>query len=153
MHESLYFSGMKEKHQNKIDFFAPLFDEYNIDLVVSGHEHVYSRTAPMTADAPAENGVTYLAVSTASGCNFDSYDRCDSRVVKCENLSEPSYSVLNFGEDEINVKSYYTDKDEIFDEFTVTRVEKSDNTEDFVFDDWFGRLIKTILAAIALLFK
>ena len=153
MHESLYFSGMNEKHQSKIDFFAPLFDEYNIDLVVSGHEHVYSRTAPMTADAPAENGVTYLAVSTASGCNFDSYDGCDSRVVKCENLSEPSYSVLDFGEDEINVKSYYTDKDEIFDEFTVTRVEKSDNTEDFVFDDWFGRLIKTILAAIALLFK
>ena len=61
--------------------------------------------------------------------------------------------MLDFGEDEINVKSYYTDKDEIFDEFTVTRVEKSDNTEDFVFDDWFGRLIKTILAAIALLFK
>lgn len=153
MHESLYFSGMKEKHQNKIDFFVPLFDEYNIDLVVSGHEHIYSRTAPMTGDAPAEGGVTYLAVSTASGCNFDSYDRCDSRVVKCENLSEPSYSILDFGEDEIKVKSYYTDKDGIFDEFSVKSTEKESEIPEIAFNDWFARLIKTILAAIALIFK
>ncbi len=153
MHTSLYFSGMKEKHQNNIELFAPIFDEYDIDLVVSGHEHLYSRTAPMTGDVPTEGGVTYLAVATASGCSFDRYDRCDSRVVKCENLYEPSYSLLYVGEDEISVKSYYTDKDEIFDEFTIEKTEEPAGTvEEFSFD-WLTRVINAIISAVMLIFK
>ncbi len=153
MHTSLYFSGMKEKHQNNIELFAPIFDEYDIDLVVSGHEHLYSRTAPMTNDTPTEGGVTYLAVATASGCSFDRYDRCDSRVVKCENLYEPSYSILDFGENEISVKSYFTDKDEIFDEFTIEKTEDGAGAVDEISFDWLTRVINAIISAILLLFK
>lgn len=153
MHTSLYFSGMKEKHQNNIELFAPMFDEYDIDLVVSGHEHLYSRTAPMTNDSPSEGGVTYLAVATASGCSFDRYDRCDSRVVKCENMYEPSYSILDIGENEISVKSYYTDKDEIFDEFTIEKSEEASGEVEDASYDWLTRIIFAIVSAVMLIFK
>lgn len=155
MHTSLYFSGMKEKHQNNIELFTPIFDKYGIDLVVSGHEHLYSRTAPMTGDEPTVGGVTYLAVATASGCSYDRYDRCDSRVVKCENMYEPSYSILDIGDDEIRVKSFYTDKDEIFDEFVIEKEENTSSavTVEDISTDWLTRIIKAIISALLLIFK
>lgn len=153
MHTSLYYSGMKEKDQNNIELFAPLFDKFDIDLVVSGHEHLYSRTAPMTADKQKDGGVTYLAVATASGCSFDRYDRYDSRVIKSENLYEPSYSILDFGENEIHIKSYYTDTDEAFDEFSVTKAEKASSTVEYEYTNWLTKFIKTMIAVFALFFK
>lgn len=153
MHTSLYYSGMEEKDQNNIELFAPLFDKFGIDLVVSGHEHLYSRTAPMTADKAKDGGVTYLAVATVSGCSFDRYDRCDNRVIKSENLYEPSYSILDFGENEIYIKSYYTDTNKVFDEFSITKTQKSSSAPEYTYTNWLTKFIKTMIAVLSVLFK
>lgn len=54
--------------------WAPLFDRYQVDLVVSGHVHAYERTTPMRAGQPARQvtsgdtvnpvteGTTYICV-------------------------------------------------------------------------------------------
>ncbi|MFP2909335.1 metallophosphoesterase [Pyxidicoccus sp. 3LFB2] len=45
--------------------FAPLFEKYGVDLVLTGHDHNYERSKPMKGDAVAgssELGVPYLVV-------------------------------------------------------------------------------------------
>jgi hypothetical protein len=33
-------------------YWAPLFDQYNVDLVINGHNHIYERTDPIIAGSP-----------------------------------------------------------------------------------------------------
>jgi acid phosphatase type 7 len=47
--------------------FAPLFERYGVDLVLTGHDHHYERTVPMRGEGPAPEGtqgVTYVVVGT-----------------------------------------------------------------------------------------
>jgi hypothetical protein len=47
--------------------FAPLFEKYNVDLVLTGHDHNYERSKPMKGDAVAPTGtrgITYLVVGS-----------------------------------------------------------------------------------------
>ena len=59
LHRSPYSAG---KNINKPDtivmrnMLLPLIDRLNIDVVLSGHDHMYLRTAPMRGDRRAENG-------------------------------------------------------------------------------------------------
>lgn len=48
------------------DTWAPVWDAGDVDLVVSGHNHAYERTVPITAAAEAAGGVTYV-VSGGAG--------------------------------------------------------------------------------------
>jgi len=42
-------------------YWVPLFDNYNVDLVISGHHHYYERTHPLENDQISpENGTVYL---------------------------------------------------------------------------------------------
>jgi uncharacterized protein (TIGR03382 family) len=47
--------------------FAPLFEKYGVDLVLTGHDHHYERSYPMRGDAMASSGgrgVPYLVVGS-----------------------------------------------------------------------------------------
>jgi len=53
------------------DNWTPVFDEYGVDLVMNGHEHVYLRTFPMKGDKQVANGEgTIYLVGGASGPKF-----------------------------------------------------------------------------------
>lgn len=49
--------------------FTPLFDKHRIDLVISGHDHVYARTYPLVNGAVASSGTVYTAAGR-SGTKF-----------------------------------------------------------------------------------
>jgi uncharacterized protein (TIGR03382 family) len=45
--------------------FAPLFERYGVDLVLTGHDHNYERSHPMLGDGvapPGKRGIPYLVV-------------------------------------------------------------------------------------------
>jgi 3',5'-cyclic AMP phosphodiesterase CpdA len=47
--------------------FAPLFEQYGVDLVLTGHDHNYERSKPMKGDgvaATGTRGVTYVVVGS-----------------------------------------------------------------------------------------
>lgn len=51
--------------------WTPIFDEYGVDLVMNGHEHVYLRTFPMKGDKQvAEGEGTVYVVGGASASKF-----------------------------------------------------------------------------------
>ena len=58
-------------------FWTPLFDQFSVDLVINGHNHIYERTDPLIAGAvttaapigstiePATQGTTYVTCGSA----------------------------------------------------------------------------------------
>lgn len=110
---------------------TPLFDEYQIDLVLSGHDHFYART-PATKDGKASaDGTVYLQVGSASGgkCGHFSADGKDYIEFAYDIESgDASYSMLNFGGDSLTVESYITGSEAPFDTFSLTsRTERSES--------------------------
>lgn len=43
-HHPLYSAGRERDDRETRDAFLPLFDKYNVDLVLTGHDHAYSRS-------------------------------------------------------------------------------------------------------------
>ena len=130
LHEGLYFAGADsvelpngEGFMAARELLCPVFDDYGIDLVLSGHYHVYSRSTAIKGGAASADGTVYLSAGSASGSNFDSADGSEvSPLIDFyKNNDEPSYSLLSFSEDEIEVHSYGTDSGDEFDTFTLTK--------------------------------
>ncbi len=78
-------------------YWTPLFDQYQVDLVINGHNHIYERTDPITAGAstttapsgatvnPATQGTTYITAGAAGESLYkfgvaDNYEGSPSSV-------------------------------------------------------------------------
>ena len=59
VHHPPYSAGYQGSSTDVRQAFAPLFERYGVQLVVSGHEHDYQRSVPV-------NGVTYLVSGAAA---------------------------------------------------------------------------------------
>ncbi len=104
------------------------FDSYGIDLVLSGHNHFYSRTYPLYNGGISSVGTVYFEGGSASGGKMSNYDTSGiDYIVHSVDPGEASYSLLTFTEDTIEVNSYLTDSDILFDSFTVLDTNKAEN--------------------------
>lgn len=74
MHKSVYGSDFVDEAvaQNIRPQWAPIFQQYQVDLVLSGHDHIFSRTNPM------EGGTFYLDM----GSSGDKKRRPDSTMLE-----------------------------------------------------------------------
>ena len=147
MHRNPYSAGLEDKEfTEKRVLFSSIYDCYDIDLVLSGHDHFYSRTKVMYCGKEAEEGTVYLQSSSASGSNYDPLpEKTASFIVSAFDTRVPTYTALTFSEDTIEITSYRTDTDEIIDTFTVSDNE-SDSTANF-FTVLFS-MIKTLFSFI-----
>ncbi len=57
--------------------WGPLFDQYQVDLVLSGHEHNYERSYPVRGYDPPSGVAT--AAFTSNGVSYTSGQTCDTR--------------------------------------------------------------------------
>lgn len=121
MHRNPYSASFSDDDFSDIRLlFSSLYDCYDIDLVLSGHDHLYSRTKVMYGGKEAEEGTVYLQTSSASGSNYDPLpEKTASFIVSAFDTRVPTYTALTFGEDTIEVSTYRTDTDEVIDSFEV----------------------------------
>jgi hypothetical protein len=89
-------------------YWTPLFDQYEVDLVINGHNHIYERTDPIRAGSPtgtapigatitpATQGTTYVAVGGA-GKSLYSFSAPDSYEGNVDNVSSISSYVNESG--------------------------------------------------------
>jgi len=84
------------------ELFLPVMEENGVDLILCGHQHVYSRTAPMQGGVIEENGI--IQIMTASGAK-GSYSPGDKEYIA--QISETSaYLIINAGADELNITAF-----------------------------------------------
>ena len=121
LHHSVYSANISDDDFSfSRSVFAPLFDSYNIDLVLSGHEHLYNCTYPIYNGELDENGTVYLQASSASGSNFSTAKDSAvkySRFILKENVA--TYTGIEFDGDEITINTYRTDTDELIDSASI----------------------------------
>ncbi len=122
MHHNPYSASLtSEEFSEERLFFSSLYDCYDIDLVLSGHDHFYSRTNAMLAgEATDSEGTVYIQSSSASGSNYDPLpDELADFTVEAFDVRVPTYTAFTFTQDKIIGKTYRTDTDEIIDEFEI----------------------------------
>jgi hypothetical protein len=84
MHKSLYGDPKQDSVVRKFaPIFTNVFDKYQVDLVISGHDHEYSRTKPITNGVVSQGGTVYLDLG-----NSGSKTRATGEDIKTSNLYE-----------------------------------------------------------------
>ena len=154
LHHGAYSSCAEDDTITQICTYSlkSLFDKYDIDLVLSGHNHFYSRTYPIFNGGISTIGTVYFEAGSASGGKCSSYDTSDNGlIVKSVDLGVASYSLLTFTEETIEIKSYITDTGEVFDSFTVVSTDDADASEAGLFAAVI-RFFSNILSVIPSLF-
>lgn len=123
MHRSVYPISYDEGFVRK---FSKTFDEAGIDLVLSGHDHIYSRTTLREQKKVEEGyGTTYIVGGSPSGSKYynekNSSHRYWKQVVYDEN--KPVFSLVEIGKESIHINAYSVTKGkaEIIDTLSIDR--------------------------------
>jgi 3',5'-cyclic AMP phosphodiesterase CpdA len=81
--------------------FIPIMETEGVNLVLSGHQHVYMRTHPIKNRVIDENGIIYLiGVSGGKQYTPDTYDYID-----CTVGNQPVYSIISIDKEGISIKT------------------------------------------------
>lgn len=123
-HHDIYGAGSPHSNidgANLRILFAPLMDEFHIDVCLTGHDHSYARTYQIldgkviSTDGVSENtstaynpeGTLYIAAGSATGSKF--YDLTTDKqyyLAERSNNPIPTFSTLDFSENELTIKTY-----------------------------------------------
>lgn len=135
-HHSLYGSG---PHINdpviqklRLDL-TPVMDEFDIDLVLAGHDHIFLRTYPMLGGKPqipqnpAPDGVTvdpagtiYMTLNSASGSKFYALSsEAEYYAAARSQLWVPAVTHISVTEDRLEIDTFRTDTMENTDHFAI----------------------------------
>ena len=123
-HHDIYGSGSPHSDVHGANLrilFAPLMDEFNIDLCLTGHDHSYARTYQILdgkvieTDGVSENaskaynpeGTLYIAAGSASGSKFYTLNTVKQYyIAERSNTPEPTFSTIDFSGDSLTIKTY-----------------------------------------------
>lgn len=73
MHFPIYTASGYAGEPNERQYWAPILDKYNVDMVFAGHNHSYERTYPIYNGQKAAAG-TYYVTCGLGGAPFDTFD-------------------------------------------------------------------------------
>ena len=117
IHHSLYSTTNGHNYFYLRSLFKPLFDQYHVDLVLSGHDHVYGRAAHIPSEVSADKqGPVYVVSHTSR--KF--YDISFSKVMDKMATNTAMYQLFNVSRDSINFKAY-THDGVFFDGLTIIK--------------------------------
>ncbi len=153
MHYSIY--SRKEEDDFYRPLFSKMFDKYDIDLVLSGNDHIYTRSSMLRGDEKVESGGTvYLEASTASGCSYDGQPKeTPWYAEKCVQLRVPTYTLLHFTDGKISIETHRSDTNEIFDTYEMTKSEPTKtNAKDSLLQKAYLLIANAIFAVRDMIF-
>ena len=114
------FSSFIRYHQGWYDLinesFVPIFELYDVDLVLTGHEHAYERLY--------KNNVTYI-ISGGAGANL--YNVIPTYIIDESVYAESTYNFLflEVYDNQLDVRGFRPDYS-LIDQFTVNKNNKPD---------------------------
>lgn len=106
MHRSAY--PMKY-YEPWIEAFSQVFEKVDVDLVLSGHDHIYSRTTMEDGvQVDVNEGVTYVSAGSSSGSKFYDEDRSIDRYWKnvVYDKNRPVFTTIEIENDKLVFKAY-----------------------------------------------
>ncbi|MDD7391052.1 MAG: metallophosphoesterase family protein [Lachnospiraceae bacterium] len=135
-HSDIYGSG--EPHadtdasSNRI-IFAPLMDEFDIDVCLTGHDHTYSRSYQILngnvvdydlSSGSVKNPEGTLYITTGSGSGSKYYNLLNYTpyyIAERTNVCLPAYSTMKFSKNSFTICTYDYEGNQYADAFTITK--------------------------------
>lgn len=140
--------------------WAPIIDEFGVDLVLLGHSHYYTVSnvlcnnkivAPLESEMVDPNGTIYMVSCSINRPRGDDEIGLNEEIGFAHLTQEPTYNILTCNEDSITVESYEVGAEEPFNSFTITKTSDDGGHEydkDF-FPSIFNRLVRFIGKVVA----
>ncbi|MBO5489400.1 MAG: Ig-like domain-containing protein, partial [Eubacterium sp.] len=139
-HHDVYGSGVLHSNRTGANLriiTAPLMDEFNIDLVFTGHDHSYARSYSMldgTAIKTSSNhlvnpyGTTYVTLGSSSGSKMYGLASPKQYYVKeRSNDLTPTFSTLSVSDDTLLLKTYNSSGKQYSSDFSITKTTDKTN--------------------------
>ncbi|MEL7565680.1 MAG: metallophosphoesterase [Dehalobacterium sp.] len=137
-HHSIYSSASHSTEEaivgRRLALF-PTFDQLDIDLVLMGHDHSYTRTYQMLGDQPVlsqpmdENGnainpigTLYITANSGSGSKYYTLKSIPEEYAAVrQQLRVPTFSHISVSENSLTISTYRTDTMEETDSYTLIK--------------------------------
>lgn len=136
MHHSPYDANAAKYFTSKITraTITPFFDEFGIDLCLSGHDHYYSRSYivknnKVTDDVLHNNtytdpkGTLYVSANSSSGSNYNGIDT-EKVGPECDvwfQSDTPCYSIMDVKDGKLTVTTYETGNNGVVDTISIIK--------------------------------
>lgn len=146
-HSDIYGSGQPhadtDAATNRI-IFAPLMDEFDIDVCLTGHDHTYSRSYQILdgnvidydiSDGSVTDPEGTLYISTGSGSGSKYYNLLNYTpyyIADRTNVCLPAFSVMDFTETSMTIKTYDYEGNQYADDFTINKTADAETAEETI---------------------
>lgn len=143
-HHSVYSTASHESDGDIIarrEELPPIFSELGIDVVLMGHDHVYTRTymmqgttpvipedgqVPASVTNPEKGQVLYLTANSASGSKFYSIHNKDFPYAAVKNQENtPNITKIDVSAGSFTMTTYRTADQSVVDSFTINHTDKT----------------------------
>ncbi|MGN6240659.1 MAG: fibronectin type III domain-containing protein [Cellulosimicrobium cellulans] len=136
-HHSLYSQAFHTRDADVVrlrEALSPVFSELGVDVVLAGHDHIYTRsylmegttpvvpaTAPAPGDVltPADGQVLYVTGNSSTGSKYYAYDGQKPWTAVWDQSQVPTYAEVDVTPTSFTVTTYVTDTERVIDEVTV----------------------------------
>lgn len=137
-HQSIYSSAVYSNAGSSIALrkaLVPVIDKYHIDVVLSGHDHCYTRTYQMlggtaqkaqSVDALGRivnpTGTVYITADSASGSKYyDMKATPEAYAAVRLQLKVPTFTNMDFTNDTLTITTYRTDTMNAIDTYSIVK--------------------------------
>lgn len=142
MHQDVYGAGLHASEGDSAPYasgrlrknLVPVFEELDIDIVLTGHDHSYARSHIMKNQIPQTNvetdsqgafiapdGILYITAGCSSMAKFYGLTGNPNWVAKSVDVRELQFSVLDISDNRFTIQTYRADTMELMDEVTLRR--------------------------------
>ncbi len=124
IHRPLYGNKPGGVNERLRQAFAPVFDQYNVDLVFTAHDHVYARTLPYNsgeAATPPGRGTIYVSTGRSGTKTYADVSAKEWNSFFHNPVAEPNYLTVMINATTIRVTAF-TQNGELIDEWAIDKV-------------------------------
>ena len=152
-HHDIYGAGAPHANTDGANLrilFAPLMDEFDIDVCLTGHDHSYARTFQIldgkviTTEGVGEDaastaynpeGTLYITAGSATGSKFYALST-DKQYYLAERSNNPipTFSTIDFTSDSFTIKTYDVNGDKYANDVTIKKDKKATSIEELKAD-------------------
>lgn len=138
-HHDIYGSGAAHSNRSSANLrpvFAPLMDEFHIDLVFTGHDHSYARSYSMIDGVALKTdattltnpiGTTYITLGTSSGSKIYGLAKRQYYVAERFNSKLPTFSHLTINGTQLTLRTYNYNQKKCTEDFTIIKTTPKEN--------------------------
>jgi len=102
-------------------YLVPLFDQYNVALVLSGNSHNYERSTPLRGGAVASSGGTTYVVSGAGGNGFNAFTLAQPAWSAFREASYYQFLKVSVSPGSLRLDAIRADTNAVFDSTTISQ--------------------------------